>query len=50
MKIIIILYDNNKKMKLQDKFFKSFFYSFFISVITCTLAVTTFLGLFTNNN
>ena len=36
-------------MKLHDKFFKSFFYSFLISVITCTFAVITLLGLFTNN-
>ena len=38
------------KMKLEEKFFKSFFYPFLICSILSTLIVTTFLGLFTNTN
>ena len=37
-------------MKLEDKFFNSFFYPFLISVFFCTLVVTIFLSIFTNNN
>ena len=37
-------------MKLEDKFFNTFFYPFLISVISSTLIVILFVGIFTNTH